>query len=524
MRTRRSFLGQGLRGGLAAGAGLAAGSLMDPIDDALAVTPPKRATLDDIEHVVILMQENRSFDHYFGMLRGVRGFDDKQIVVNAGRPVWNQIDPDLVDNPQGYVLPFRLNTFTTSGQGVADQSHAWAAQQASWAGGAMDGWVAAHRVGNGNGPATGALCMGYYSRQDIPFHYALADAFTICDGYHCSVFGPTNPNRIMMMSGTVDADGAMGGPALDDSQTNGQLRWTSYPERLEKAGVSWFIYQEQDNDGNNMMPLFATVNSAPKNSRLYQRANTIIPTPKGAQPGPALAARLRQDVLRNRLPQVSWILAGTNQCEHPQATPGVGAQFISSVLSALTANPKVWEKTVLFLTYDENDGFFDHVPPPTAPQDSGEYVSQSTAAKSFSQTLGFAGPVGLGFRVPMLVISPFSRGGLVCSDTLDHTSMLRFLERRFGVREPNISTWRRQTVGDLTETLSCVANPGFRVKNLPNAALLAAQANREVATLPPPAVPKQQSMPSQEQGTRASVGPDCMARHKAADSPATAAV
>ena len=520
MQTRRSFLRTGLKAGIATGAGLATGSLGDSIDEALAVQPPKRARLEDIEHVVILMQENRSFDHYFGTLRGVRGFDDKEIVITAGRPVWNQLDPDLADNPEGYVLPFRLDTFTTSGQGVADQSHAWAAQQASWAGGKMNGFVSAHRVGNGDGPATGGLCMGHYTRQDIPFQYALADAFTICDGYHCSVLGPTNPNRIMMMSGTVDPEGVMGGPCLDDSQTNGQLHWTSYPERLQAAGISWFIYQESDNDTNNMMPFFANVNSAPKTSPLYTRSNTIIPTAKGALPGPALAARLRSDVMKNRLPQVSWILAGTMQCEHPQALPGVGAQFVSSVLSALTSNPKVWAKTLLLLTYDENDGFFDHVPPPTpAPGTPGEYVDEQTAVKSFSQTLGFSGPVGLGFRVPMIVISPFSRGGFVCSDTFDHTSMLKFLERRFSVEEPNISAWRRDAVGDLTETLGCYSGDHFRVKNLPNATLLAAQANKEVATLPAPTIPKDQTMPTQEPGTRPPVNAACEIP-AAADSPA----
>jgi phospholipase C len=511
MQTRRSFLRRGLTTGLTAGVGLAgAASLSDSIDEALAVQPPKRAKLEDIEHVVFLMQENRSFDHYYGTLRGVRGFDDPDAPKTAGRSVFNQVDPDLADNPEGYVLPFRLNTFTTSGQGVADQSHAWAAQQGSWAEGTNVGFVTAHRVGNGNGPETGGLCMGYYTREDIPFHYALADAFTICDGYHCSVLGPTNPNRIMAMSGTVDAAGVMGGPCLDDSQNNGQLHWTSYPERLEAAGISWSIYQESDNDTNNMMNFFAGVDSAPKSSRLYQCANTIIPTAKGAQPGPALAARLRRDVMHNRLPQVSWILAGTMQCEHPNATPGVGAGFVSSVLSALTSNPKVWQKTVVFYHYDENDGFFDHVIPPTAPAGTpDEYIDAESAAKNFGQTLGFPGPVGLGFRVPMTVISPFSRGGFVCSDLFDHTSTLQFLEKRFGIAEPNISAWRRDLVGDLTATLGCYTSSQFRVKNLPNAMLLAQMAVKEVDTLPAPTVPKDQSMPTQEPGTRPQIGAEC---------------
>jgi phospholipase C len=513
-RTRRAFL----RSGVAAGAALsglgAAGSWEQALARARAVKRPKHVTLHDIEHVVILMQENRSFDHYFGTLRGVRGYGDPHVLRNAGRPVWDQIDPDLTDNPSGHVLPFRLNTQSTSGQCVLDQSHAWAAQQGSWDGGKMDHFVAAHRIGDGNGVASGGLCMGYYERADIPFHYALADAFTICDEYHCAVFGPTNPNRIVSMSGTVDAQATRGGPCLDNSQVNGQLHWTSYPERLERDGISWRIYQESDNDGNNMLPFFAGVNSAPKNSRLARRANTIIPTPKGAPFGPALAAKLRHDVRHGRLPQVSWILASTDNCEHPEATPGAGANFISMVLHALTAKRSVWEKTVLFLTYDENDGFFDHVPPPTAPASQrDEYIPQSTATENFNATLGFSGPVGLGFRVPMLVISPFSRGGMVCSDVFDHSSLLRFLEARFGVAEPNISTWRRGAVGDLTSTLGCLDRPSYSFPKLPDGAALASAAAAQCKNLPAPTIPAVQKLPVQEPGTRPRVGTACFAPH-----------
>jgi phospholipase C len=507
--TRRSFV----RSTLSASAALAGvDGLEGAVNRALAASRPRRAQLSEIEHVVILMQENRSFDHYYGTLRGVRGFGDPQALRDpvTGRSVFDQIDPDLADNPSGHVLPFRLNDATTSGQCVADQTHAWAAQQASWDNGAMDHFVVAHRVGNGNGPQTGALCMGYYERADIPFHYALADAFTICDEYHCSVFGPTNPNRIMSMSGTIDAAGTMGGPCLDNSQSNGQLRWTSYPERLEAAGISWFVYQEADNDGNNMLPLFAGINSAPQSGRLWQRANTTIPTPQGQPYGPALAARLRQDVVSDRLPQVSWILASTANCEHPNAAPAAGANFIASVLDSLTANPSVWAKTLVFLTYDENDGFFDHVPPPTAPSGTpGEYIDQLTAARNAGATDGFSGPVGLGFRVPMTIVSPFTKGGMVCSDVFDHTSTLRFLEARFGVREPNISEWRRGAVGDLVSAIGCLTRPSYSFPSLPDTAPLLAQASSECASLPAPTIPADQRMPTQEPGSRATVGAAC---------------
>ncbi len=505
--TRRRFL----QTGLAAGAAYTAANFAGTLDSALAVTPPKRPTLDDIEHVVFLMQENRSFDHYYGTLRGVRGFDDKDIIVNPGnKPVWWQPDTDLTQNPAGYVLPFRLDTFTTSGQGVADQSHAWWAQQASYAGGRMDGWVRAHRIANGSGLATGGLCMGHYTREDIPFHYALADAFTLCDGYHCSVLGPTNPNRIMSMSGTVDPEGVMGGPALDDSQNNGQLEWTSYPERLQEAGISWYIYQENDNDTNNMMSFFKSVHEAPAASELQRRANTVIPTPKGWNYGPALVRQLKRDVKAGKLPQVTWILANSTQCEHPSSTPGQGAEFVAWVLDALASNPKTWAKTVVFYTYDENDGMFDHVPPPMPPAGTaGEWVSETVALKNIGQTIGTAGPVGLGYRVPLTVISPFSRGGLLCGDVFDHTSQLQFMERKFGINEPNISQWRRNTVGDLTETLGCYTKAQFAFNKLPDAVTLATMADTEVKDLPAPSIPKVQTYPTQEPGTRPKIGAAC---------------
>jgi phospholipase C len=504
-----------LRSGIGASAALAGvGGIEGAVNRALAAPRPRNARLADVEHVVILMQENRSFDHYFGTLRGVRGFADPNALAApvTGRSVFDQADPDVADNPSAHVLPFRLNDATTSGQCVADQTHAWAAQQASWDNGAMDHFVGAHRVGNGNGPQSGALCMGYYERADIPYHYALADAFTICDEYHCSVFGPTNPNRIMSMSGTIDAAGTRGGPCLDNSQSNGQLHWTSYPERLETAGISWFVYQESDNDGNNMLPLFAGVDSAPHSSRLWQRANTVIATPNGAPYGPALATRLRQDVVSGKLPQVSWILASSDNCEHPNATPNAGANFISIVLNALTADPRVWSKTVVFLTYDENDGFFDHMPPPTAPAGTpGEYIDPVTAARNAGATDGVPGPVGLGFRVPMTVISPFSRGGMLCSDVFDHTSTLRFLEARFGVREPNISSWRRGAVGDLVSALGCLTRPSYAFPALPATASLAAQAQQQCSSQPAPAIPANQQMPAQEAGTRPRAGRACAA-------------
>jgi len=234
--TRRRLLGGG-----AAAAALGAASLALPpnIRKAIAAPPPKQGRLQDIEHVVMLMQENRSFDHYFGTLSGVRGFSDPHpMQISNGRTVFHQPDPS---NPDGYLLPYRLNTKISAAQAIPSTSHAWEVQHAAWNGAKMDNWLPAHIAADGkNGPYT----MGYLTREDIPFQYALADAFTILDHYHCSVLGPTAPNRHMWMSGTIDPNGVAGGPSLTTSGPDNQFSWTTYPKRLSDAGVSWRVYRQ----------------------------------------------------------------------------------------------------------------------------------------------------------------------------------------------------------------------------------------------------------------------------------------
>ena len=500
--TRRQVLGRGLAGAAALSVPLAA---RQALDRAAALPARRGAGLEDIEHVVILMQENRSFDHVFGTLAGVRGFGDPHALVNGGRSVFDQNDPDLAQNPSGHLLPLRALSKSLSAQCMADINHNWSAQHQSLDGGRMDSFVAAHRAGD---PPTAAInTMSYYTRADLPFHYALADAFTVCDAYHCSALTLTNPNRIIAMSGTADPQGQRGGPCVDNDQSNGQLRWESYPEALQKAGVDWYVYQEADNDQNNMLPFFAGF--ADKSSDLYRRGNTVIPTPSGHY-GPALAAKLKSDVLSGRLPQVSWILASTADCEHPPGSMASGARFTAGVLDALTADPQVWAKTVLFITYDENGGFFDHVPPPLAPpSEADEYYATSQAlVPSPGDPVGPAfteaepGPVGLGFRVPMTIVSPFSTGGLVATDTFDHTSQLRFLAARFGVAVPNLSSWRRAVVGDLTSAFDFAASPTVSIPALPDAMALERQGAAECDANQPLDMPAAQQLPVQEPGAR----------------------
>jgi phospholipase C len=444
--------------------------------DALAKVGPRRGGLGAVEHIVVFMQENRSFDSYFGTLRGVRGFGDKHVLkLPGGRSVFHQ--PDAL-NPDGFELPFHMDTKRTSAECVADLSHAWEVQHAAWNHGRMDRWVPAHRASDG---ANGPLTMGYYTRKDIPYYYALADAFTICDGYHCSVIGPTDPNRLYLWTGMIDPHGKHGGPVITnppDPSVTAPFHWTTYPERLQKAGVSWRVYQEVDNFDDNALAWFRQYHQAPKSSPLAVNGLTHRP-----------AAAFAEDVASDRLPKISWIIAPTTASEHPPFPPTAGAELTGSYLRALAEHPKVWQKTAFFLVYDENDGFFDHVRPPTPPKGTrDEFVGGL--------------PIGLGFRVPMIVISPWSTGGFVCSQTFDHTSIIRFMERRFGVREPNISAWRRRTCGDLTSAFDFAAQPR-RVPHLPSpGGSSAAELLQKCASLPVPTVPKHQSLPKQEPGTR----------------------
>ncbi len=415
---------------------------------AAARTKPAGSDLGAIEHVVFLMQENRSFDHYFGTYPGVRGFDDHR----AGRlGAFSQRWPGGRDS---HLLPFHLDAKSGIGECTHDLTHNWQPQHLCRGKGDNGAFVATHTMAQYEGPEQGVVTMGYHTRSDLPFYYALADAFTICDHYHCSVLGPTHPNRLMSMSGTVDPAGVAGGPVLETNESSDatySVSWNTMPEVLEHAGVSWKVYNpvgapytpafiEQHGllISDAILPYFKQYSNP--SSALYQKAFLpLYPTDFAA------------DVAKGTLPAVSWLIPADGYDEHPPAPPALGERYTSQVLRTLMSNKKVWAKTVVFHCYDENDGFFDHVPPPVPPAGTaGEYVTTSPMPATAQ---GVAGPVGLGYRVPMLVISPFSRGGHVVSEVADHTSQLRFLEARFGVKAPNISAWRRRHTGDLTSAL-----------------------------------------------------------------------
>jgi len=515
MTNRRQFLRQALSA-TAAGATL---SFPQVISRALAISAHRRTrTIEDVEHVVILMQENRSFDHYFGTLNGVRGFGDRFPIPVPDAPgiarktVWLQSSAGAEAGP-AVIAPFHLDTQQSFGvMRVTGTPHRWPDAQAAWDDGRLHEWP---RFKNNH-------AMGYFDRDDIPFQFAMAEAFTLCDAYHCSFQGGTNPNRLFQWSGTNDPFATGHGPALTNDFDNldhdpaGGYTWVTYAERLEAAGVSWQVYQNMaDNFTDNPMAGF----------RRYRDAVAGAPGSLAALRDRGLSTRdldlLADDVVRGRLPQVSWIVATEQGSEHPDpSSPAQGAEYTARVLEALTANPAVWSRTVLFVNFDENDGFFDHVPPPAPPSivalsprelagastvdTTGEYHEIQPPDIDPTRTVPLHKPYGLGPRVPMYVISPWSKGGWVNSEVFDHTSVLRFLERRFGVAEPNISAWRRAVCGDLTSAFD-FSDPDNRrfLDELPETAELAARARALPRTTTPP-TPALPALPEQEMCARPS--------------------
>lgn len=472
----------------------------------------RTGTLLDVEHVVILMQENRGFDHYFGTLSGVRGFGDRFPI-----PVRNKAGREngsvfLQAHGDQFLAPFPLETTKTfAHMRVESTPHSWTNAQDAWDQGRMDRWPDSKEPWS----------MGYFERADLPFQYALAETFTLCDAYHCSTQTGTNTNRLFLWTGTNDPAGKAGGPSISNSHDNfaeqggaaESYSWTTYPERLLKAGVSWRIYQDMaDNFTDNPLAGFKAYRDAHKDApgsdkRLKDLALTTHHLDK-----------LREDVTSGRLPQVSWIIAPAADSEHPApSSPVQGADYTARVIDALTADPKVWARTVFLVMFDENDGFFDHMPPPSPPSLgpdgkllgastvdlTGEHhqVRNPTEAKAERDDL-MGRPYGLGPRVPLYAISPWSRGGFVNSQVFDHTSVIRFLETRFGVMEPNISPWRRAVCGDLTSCFDFKTPNHQPAAPLPSVAQDAARAAKLPEIKPP--TPTQIIAPVQDQGTRPS--------------------
>ncbi|QNI31820.1 phospholipase C, phosphocholine-specific [Alloacidobacterium dinghuense] len=475
------------------------------ISRALQIPASNRTgTIADVEHIVILMQENRSFDHYFGTLRGVRGFGDpRAVTLPSGKSVWHQPHGD------SHILPFHPGAPNLGLQFLEDLPHDWTTTQQARNNGHYDQWI----------PAKGETTMAYLVRADIPYHYALADAFTICDAYHCSLLGPTDPNRYHMWTGWVGNDGQGGGPVVDNAEAG--YTWSTFPERLEAAGISWKIYQDLGNGltakeewgstkdayigtyGDSSLLFFRQYQNAEPGSALHDCAKTGTQIANGG----SLFDDFRKDVVSGNLPQVSWIVAPEAYTEHPNWPANYGAWYVSQILDALTSSPEVWSKTVFFLTYDENDGFFDHIVPPVPPMLRSHGLSTVDTSHEIFPGHGKhpAGPYGLGIRVPMLVISPWSKGGWVNSQVFDHTSLIRFIEERFRPDHPelletNITPWRRAVCGDLTSAFDFSAPDSASISLPPTIAYVSPDNKRYPDYKPAP--PHEQAMPAQEAGTR----------------------
>ncbi|MFG2648789.1 phosphocholine-specific phospholipase C [Streptomyces sp. NPDC048436] len=490
---RRRFMQ--LAGGTAAFA-----SLSQSISRAAALPAQRRSgSIEDVEHIVVLMQENRSFDHYFGTMKGVRGFGDpRPVTLPSGKSVWHQ------SGGGKEVLPFHPDAEDLGMQFIAGLDHDWAGGHSAFSNGKYDNWI----------PAKSERTMAYLTREDIPFHHALADAFTVCDDYHCSFMGATDPNRYYMLSGHVGNDGKGGGPVLGNQEAG--YDWTTYAERLEQAGVSWKVYQDigdgldaaghwgwiddayRGNYGDNSLLYFNKYRNAKPGDPLYDKARTGT----NVKAGDGYFDLLKADVKADKLPKISWVAAPEAFCEHPNWPVNYGAWYIAQVLDALTSNPEVWAKTALFITYDENDGYFDHVVPPYVPSSADQGLSTvDTKLDYFPGNAQYAaGHYGLGQRVPMLVVSPWSTGGYVNSQVFDHTSILQFMEKRFGVRETNISPWRRAICGDLTSAFD-FAGKDIDPAKLPDTDAYEPPDNKRHPDYVPKA-PAQANLPKQEPGSR----------------------
>jgi phospholipase C len=496
--SRRRFLQYTGLGAAAAAAAAGMGAGAAAASPAVSKGLPKgfSGTIADVKHVVILMQENRSFDHYFGTLRGVRGFGDKQILSYPnGTSIFQQPDPARTD--LGYLLPYNL-TDQTDG----DLDHSWEGDHEARNGGLWNNWV----------PAKSEETMGYFTRNEIPFQYAVADAFTICDGYHQAIMAPTSPNRMYFWTGT--SSGWISNPddyTVDFGSDAGTPEVTTYPELLQKAGVSWQVYtNDQVGDsgsypdyflgdyGDNPLWFYQQYNST--NSRdggtseiAVRGAVTPWQTDAGAPPlsethAAYVLSSFIKDVKSNSLPQVSWIVAPAGYCEHPSYTPDYGAHYVNTVLQTLFSDPELWKNTALFITYDEHDGFFDHQLPPFA---------EATVTDEYIDGL----PIGPGTRVPMLICSPWTRGGYVDSNVYNHTSMLEFLAAWTGVKPANVTPWRASVTGDLTTAFD-FKNPDFSIPgNIPTLDQTWALTQLTGGSTTPPAE-GDQAMPAQEAGTR----------------------
>ena len=337
-----------------------------------------------IEHVIVLMQENRSFDQYFGHLKG-HGQDDIDV------PTGDVSNPAGDDGPP--VVWHHENAYC-----VEDTDHGWQASHEQWNGGKNDGFA---RSNAKPVDPSGSRALGYYEQSDLPFYYQLAATFAIADRYFCSLLGSTYPNRMYLTAGS-----SFGVVTTEISKLAPPGVATVY-RALEDKGISWKLYS------TNLPSILLFPDTATK----FQSTRL------------ANISEFAKDATAGALPQVTFIDPGFEQAafvetdEHPPADIQLGQHFVWEQLQAVLHGPQ-WPTTAFFLTYDEHGGLYDHVSPPSACAPDDIPPAESPDLGGFDR---------LGFRVPLTVISPYARRHYVSHAVHSHTSILRFIEAQFGL-------------------------------------------------------------------------------------------
>jgi phospholipase C len=477
----------------------------------------------DLQHVVIFMQQNRAFDHYAGTLRGVRGFADRaalplrnglnalfQPTVDAAgaAPVFPGLVPPGVGPPgpgaAPFQLPFRTPLASTSaGCGAAplmiygpDFGSAAIGDIGIVNGGRFDAWHLARPIGQGS---------AFFARDDLPWFNALWGAFLFGDQSFASALSMTNPNLLHLFSGSSGWSVQAADPTpLNNDEPLPGFQWETLGETLEAAGVSWRVYQETDNFDDNAFAWFKNFREAAPGSPLFD---------KGMRRNADVLEALAADVAAGALPHVSIVITRQNVSEHAPFSPALGERYTRDLLQIFQDNPAVYAKTAVLIMYDEGGQFFDHahtpLPPLQPPRDGASTLpAGSDMLESTFTAAGGNLPVGMGFRVPLTIVSPWTRGGYVFSGVLDHTSPIMLIERLFNVSCPNISPWRRAVSGDMLAAFD-FSRPDFSWPALPSLPTLVdvdAAFARQCASNPAPAPPPvaAQTFPTQEPGTRPS--------------------
>jgi len=402
-----------------------------------------------IKHVVILCQENRSFDHYFGAFATTLGKP-------GNRPIG--FSPSLAfKNSAGDLLrPSHLTQFCNE-----DPDHSWEGSHRKFNRGAMDGWVTAE------GSSTRAI--GYFDAADHIYHVQLAQAFTLADHNFCAQIGPTLPNRLYLWSGTSGWGYLKPTTPTNNLPFNNPsltapppvLTWPTMADVLDTAGLPWKCYSVMDGSVPSAIGAF--------NPLIF--FSQIQNSPTKLANATAEFSEFFTDLKAGTLPAVSWIVTEATVCEHPPAPPDMGQLFAARVLQELM-NSSAWESTALFITYDEGGGFFDHVPPVIL-----EAVPHGLP--------GAGSAVGPAFRVPLFVVSPYARPNTIFKEVTDHTSILQFIEQTFTtqakpVHLPTIAP-RRRTLNRLAKAFDFTQKP--IAPTLPTAKDLYPNAKKDVMIL-----------------------------------------